>query len=72
MKKEKKCRNGKYLLPPPWIACAWLEILPGVTMGSIRARPEREWHSMRQKASAVPERMAAAADSVVMDFMVEI
>ena len=38
-------------------------------MGSIRARPEREWHSMRQKASAVPARMAEAAERVEMDLM---
>lgn len=58
-----------YLLLPPWIACAWLPILPGLTMGSIRARPVREWQSMRQKASTAPGRMAAAAESATTDFM---
>jgi hypothetical protein len=48
----------------PKMVWAWADATPGFTRGSMRARPERPRHSMRQKASAEPERTAAAMAAV--------
>lgn len=49
----------------------WEEATPGSTMGSRRRNAVLEWQGMRQKASAEPERSAAATEKVVVDFMVD-
>lgn len=52
------------------MAWTWLEMTPGSTMGSRRAKAVRSWQGMRQKASAEPERRAMAAEAAaVEDFM---
>lgn len=53
------------------MTCAWEEILPGSTIGSRRRNAVLEWQGMRQKASADPERSAAATEKVVVDFMAD-
>jgi hypothetical protein len=59
-----------HLLLPPWMVWPWLDAVPLSTIGSRRASAVREWHGMRQKASAVPDRTAAAAAREATDFIV--
>lgn len=54
----------------PWMVWAWEEATPLSTMGSRRARATRPWEGMRQKASAEPASMAAAAEREATDFIV--
>jgi hypothetical protein len=49
----------------------WVEATPLSTMGSRRASAVREWHGMRQKASA-PDMRAAAAAMEATDFIVAV
>lgn len=49
------------VLLAPWTEWAWLETVPGSTMGSIRATPRRPWHGRRQKAIAGDITEAATA-----------
>ena len=51
---------------------AWEETTPGSTIGSRRMKAVLDWQGMRQKASADPERSAAATESLVVDFMVDL
>jgi hypothetical protein len=45
--------------------------VPLSTMGSRRASAVRSWQGMRQKALAVPESTAAAAERDATDFIIE-
>lgn len=61
--------SARYLLPLPWKVWTWGEISPGLTIGSMRARPVEERHGIRQNADALPAKAsarAAACDLIVM------
>lgn len=51
------------------MAWTWEETTPGSTIGSMRARPTRPGHSMRQKALALPARPTEAATTDFFSMM---
>lgn len=67
-----KCERKGNIPDDPWMLCECADTPPGLTNGSIRARPERPRHSMRQKALAEPARRRAGAAALMIEYFMMI
>jgi len=56
--------GAKYSPEEPWIACACSDTVPKDTRGSMRARPDRERHGIRQKAETLAVKRRRTAPTI--------